>query len=141
MFHNILCPIDFTTFSHDALERAVAIARSSGGAVTGIYVADNGLAPTADGSQQPWTIDELPRMQAQVLKMLQEVGAPSPMAVALIGIPAVEIVKVARALPVDLIVMPSCGRTGRIEHACGSVTTRVLCDSPVPVLVIPDRTA
>jgi nucleotide-binding universal stress UspA family protein len=140
MFHQILCPINFTTFSHRALQRAVEIARSSGATITGIYVADDPVPSADGGSRRAWTTDDLPRMEAQVLKVLQEAKAPSPRAVAVLGTPAREIVKLAGALPADLVVMPSYGRTGRAEHSCGSVTAHVLCHAPAPVLVVPDGT-
>ena len=135
---NILCPIDFTTFSHHALRRAAEMARAYGSAVTGIYVAEAHLPVGAEAARTDWTNDELARMQAQVLKALQEVGAPSPRAVAVAGTAALEIVKLATSLPADLIVMPAHGRTGCAEGACGSVTHHILCHAPAPVLVIPD---
>lgn len=137
MFNNILCPIDFTTFSHHALERAVVIARSVGAALTGIHVVD---APgsIADMPRRAWTTEDWASMQAQTLKTLQEVNAPSPRAVVVLGDPAVEIVKLAGAEAIDLIVMPSHGRTGRATGLLGSVTEQVVGHAPTPVVVVPD---
>jgi nucleotide-binding universal stress UspA family protein len=138
MFSNILCPIDFTSFSHRALAQAVGIARSFSATVTGVYVADRDCPSAADAWRRAWTTEELPDIQAQVLKKLQEMDAPSPRAVAVLGNPGLEIVKLAGALSADLIVMPSYGRSGQTEHACGSVTAYVLCHAPAPVLIVPD---
>jgi nucleotide-binding universal stress UspA family protein len=138
MFSNILCPIDFTTFSHHALLRAVGIARSYGAAVTGLYVVEPHMPFAAETTRPASTTPDLNRMQAQVLKKLQEVNAPSPRALAVLGTPSLEIVKVAGSLPADLIVLPSRGRTGRAEGTCGSVTQQVLCHAPSPVIVVPD---
>ena len=140
MFNNILCPLDFTTFSHQALECAVAIARSCGAAVTAIHVVADAGAPfsIADPARLGWTTDDVARMQAHLLKALQEVEAPSPRAVVAVGDPATEIVKLAAAEPTDLIVMPSYGWTGRAEGTCGSVTTQVLSHAHAPVMVVPD---
>ena len=131
MFNHILCPINFTTFSHHALERAVAIARARGAAVTGVHVIRGTHGASA-------VAEDVERMQAQVLNVLREASAPSPTGFAAVGDPASEIVKLASALHSDLIVMPVHGWTGLKTYACGSVTQQVLCNASVPVLVIPD---
>jgi nucleotide-binding universal stress UspA family protein len=138
MLNNILCPIDFTTFSHHALERAVGIARSYGAAVTGIYVAETHAPSAGQTGRSEWTTEEVTRMQAQVLKKLREVNAPSPRAVARLGTPSLEIVKLAASLPADLIVMPLHGRTGCAHGTCGSVTQEVLGHAHTPVIAVPD---
>jgi nucleotide-binding universal stress UspA family protein len=134
MFKNILCPIDFTTFSHHALEHAVAIARAYGATLTGVHVVEprspGGTSTTASAA-------ELALLRAQVLKKLQEVNAPSPAAFAVIGDPALEIEKLATAVSADLIVIPVDGWTGSQARTCGSVTGHVLCHAPVPVMVVP----
>jgi nucleotide-binding universal stress UspA family protein len=129
MFHNILCPIDFTTFSHHALGYAVALARAQGGSLTGVHVVAKGGA------------SDLATLQAQVLKILREANAPSPTALAVLGDPATEIEKLATAVSADLIVMPLHGWTGRSGHRCGSVTDHVLCQVGAPVLIVPDTAA
>jgi nucleotide-binding universal stress UspA family protein len=138
MFSKILCPIDFTTYSHRALEHAVAIARSHGASVTGISVLDDAPAYAAINGVPRWTRDDLPRMQAQVLKILHETNAPSPSAVAVLGNPALEIEKLANTAATDLIVMPVHGWRGAATRTCGTVTEQILCHASVPVLLIPD---
>jgi nucleotide-binding universal stress UspA family protein len=138
VFNNILCPIDFTTYSNHALEHAVAIARSYGGAVTGVYVLDNANAGKTDDQHPSWTLEDAPRLQTQVLKILHEANAPSPTAVAVLGNPAVEIQKLGCGCRTDLIVVPVHGRTGAMAHAFGSVSEEVVCHAAAPVLVIPD---
>ena len=81
--------------------------------VRGIFRDEIGPYPTST---------DLTRMQAHLLKVLQEADAPSPTAVAVCGDPAVEIVKLAGSLPADLIVLGARGRTGLAEGTCGSVT-------------------
>ncbi len=139
MFERILCPIDFTSYSHHALQLAVAIARTCGGAITGIHVVRPTPTPHPEAeSDHPqrarW---DLALTQAQLLKVLREVDAPSPSAVAVLGDPAAEIVRAAMMLPADLIVMASQGRTGIADSVCGSVTARVLGHAPMPVIAVP----
>jgi nucleotide-binding universal stress UspA family protein len=127
MFSNVLIPVDFTSFSLNALERAVAIARYFEVGVTAIHVLveDAATAPSADAAR------------SRLLELLHEVNAPSPRAIVVIGDPATEIVKLAVAAPTDLLVMPSQGRTGAAEGTCGSVSKEVLCHAPGPVIVVP----
>ena len=136
MFHNILCPIDFTTFSHTALEHAVGIAHAHGASVTGLHVVPAGAAH--DPNLPKWTTEDLRRLEAQVLKVLREADAPSPRAIAVVGDPALEIEKLASALPADVIVMPRHGWTGLMTHASGSVTEHVMCHARAPIIVVPE---
>jgi nucleotide-binding universal stress UspA family protein len=142
MFNNILCPIDFTTFSHHALEHAVSIGRSLEAAVTAIHVvADSTLLADLQSAPCKSTTEALAGLQAQVLRSLKEMNAPSPTAVVMVGDPATEIVKLALARPTDLIVMPSHGWTGRGTASLGTVTEQVLCRTTPPVVVVPDVVA
>jgi nucleotide-binding universal stress UspA family protein len=51
------------------------------------------------------------------------------------GVPDIDIVRVARELAVDLIVIATHGRTGFKHFALGSVAERVVREAPCPVLV------
>jgi len=139
MFQHILCPIDFTSFSHQAARQAAAIARWCGSSITGIHV----IAHTPERATLPDEIDphptaaDLTRMQADLLTALQEAEAPSPRAVAVCGDPAAEIVRLAGSLPADLIVLGARGRTGLADGTCGSVTAGVLSHAPAPVITVP----
>ena len=139
MFQHILCPIDFTSFAHRAVRQAVAIARCDGAAITGIHViAHDGVRGIFRDEIGPYpTSTDVTRMQAHLFKVLQEADAPSPTAVAVCGDPAAEIVKLARALPADLIILGARGRTGLADGTCGSVTEEVLCHAPSPVILLP----
>jgi nucleotide-binding universal stress UspA family protein len=138
MLRNILCPFDFTTFSHAALDRAVAIARAHGAAVTALHV----LAATPAHNEVPSTAasEYLRTMEAQLLKVLREADAPCPRAIAVAGDPALEIEKLASRLPADLVVMPRHGWTGLVTHTCGAVTEHVLCHARAPIIVVPEST-
>jgi len=54
-----------------------------------------------------------------------------------IGTPYKRIIETAQQTAVDLIVMPTHGRTGLAHMLIGSVTERVLRRAPCPVLAIP----
>jgi nucleotide-binding universal stress UspA family protein len=138
MLANILCPIEFTTLSHHALERAATMARTFGAAVTGIHVVTETVAPVTSGATRPATAENLASVRGRVLALLREANAPRPTAVAILGDPAAEIVHLAVALPADLIVMPSYSRNGSADGTGRSVTEQVLCHAPSPVILVPD---
>lgn len=52
------------------------------------------------------------------------------------GVPDEEIVRLARQLKADLIVMGTHGRTGLAHMLLGSVAERVVRLAPVPVLTV-----
>jgi universal stress protein E len=134
MAERILCPINFTVFSHHAVQYAVALARSNGSTITGLHVVAD---PPAASVVPRATSEQVEQLKAETLRALQEAGAPSPEAIAVRGDPADEIVHLAASLPADLVVMPSHGRTGFASTMCGSVTTNVLRHSTRPVLTVP----
>jgi universal stress protein A len=139
MAERILCPIDFTLFSHHAIEYAVALARSCGSTITALHVVPEPAirSATPDDVGQRLTMEELERLRSRALLVLQEAGAQSREAVVMRGDPAAQILRVAVALPAGLIVMPSHGRTGFADTMCGSVTTDVLRHASCPVLTVP----
>ena len=55
------------------------------------------------------------------------------------GLPAAQIVSLAKKEKVDLVVMGTHGRSGWQRFVLGSVADRVLRDAPCPVLTIPER--
>ncbi len=52
------------------------------------------------------------------------------------GVPAKEIVKTAKEIQADLIVMGTSGRTGLDKFLLGSVAEKIIRTSPCPVLVV-----
>ena len=139
MTERILCPINFTLFSHHAIECAVALARSCGSTITALHVVPEPATTStaSDDVAEGLTMEDVERLKSQTLRVLQEADAPSREAVVVRGDPAAQILRVAVSLPAGLIVMASHGRTGFAEVMCGSVTTDVLRHAPCPVLTVP----
>lgn len=54
-----------------------------------------------------------------------------------VGIPADEILREAKEIGADLLVMATHGRSGLARVVIGSVVERVLRHSPIPVLAVP----
>lgn len=140
----ILCPTDFSEFSARALRRGARLGSWFDARVTALHV----IPPS------PWLVDaaytpEMP-VSAELLRArraheekelarsiapLLDEGAPIETRLA-VGEPWREIQAEAEALPADLVVMGTHGRSGFQHLLLGSVTEKVLRRAPCPVLTI-----
>ncbi|HEY7186801.1 MAG TPA: universal stress protein [Vicinamibacterales bacterium] len=136
---SVLCPIDFSEASRSALSYAVAIADHFGARVTVLAVDDPLLAEAAAAagiipSLAEQTRCELQRFGGEVFAHRRP-GATTIDYRVTTGKPALEILRVARELNTDVIVISSHGRSGLRKMFLGSTTERVLREAPVPVLI------
>jgi len=141
-FGRILCPVDFSEFSRHAIDHAVAIAHWSGGAVTALHVVTP--IPFSDPLMSPaevFTSEDADRVCAELAAFVAEEGGPVRIEsrVAEAGSAAAAIVAEAEAMPADLIVIGTHGRSGFERLVLGSVTERVVRKAPCPVLTVPER--
>jgi nucleotide-binding universal stress UspA family protein len=139
----ILCPVDFSDFSRHALDHAVALARHHDAALTVLYVVpplQTNYPALGVGAYVPYvyTVDDLKQFQQTLERFVSSVGYPVT-AVSVEALVVDEILKRAAALPADLIVMGTHGRSGFDRLLLGSVAERVLAKAPCPVLTIPPR--
>jgi nucleotide-binding universal stress UspA family protein len=139
----ILCPVDFSDGSRQALRWAVAIARPQQAHVTALYVIPPVPAVTAGiglAAYVPYvyTTEDLRQFQQRLERFVADVDYPVA-AVSILAVVVDEILKHAAELPADLIVMGTHGRTGFDRLVLGSVAERVLVKAHCPVLTIPGR--
>jgi nucleotide-binding universal stress UspA family protein len=132
----ILFPTDFSSLGQTALEMATSLARDRGAKLLIVHVEEPPLA--YGGGELYYGIDQPDRTELQ--RMLQEV-VPTDPGVAyehrlLIGSPAGAIVHMAEKETVDLIVMPTHGRTGLLRLLMGSVAEEVVRKAKCPVLTV-----
>jgi nucleotide-binding universal stress UspA family protein len=140
----ILCPIDFSDFSRHALDHAVAIARRYESTLTLLHVSPL-LPASAFAPGMPILPVSIPTpgdLEALLASMKQfavtEVGASVPMQFEIgEGSAASEILDRATAIPSDLIVMGTHGRSGFERLVLGSVTEKVIHKAACPVLTVP----
>jgi nucleotide-binding universal stress UspA family protein len=138
-FRSILCAVDFSPHARHALRLAVAVAQQFNGRVTALFVNDPLLLAAArrlDGTES----DIVDRSRRELTKFIAHaVGEPDPPPIALIaaGNPAEEILKTARRLRSDLVVIGSQGLSGVPRLFFGSTTEQVLRRATVPVFAIP----
>lgn len=140
----ILCPIDFSDFSRRALDHAVAIAAWYDSTITLLHVSTAvPVAAYAPGSDllpsAVLTQDDRDALLA-VMKHFAEGAVRAGRAIEFDlyeGSTAAAILTKADAMPADLLVMGTHGRSGFEHLVLGSVTERVLRKATCPVLTVP----
>lgn len=137
----VLCPVDFSAASRDALRYARAIAEHFGHRLVLVTVEEPLLTEAIDlGTGIMWSPDhtrhELARFAAKAFHERPQNGVRTEYHVA-VGKPAAQILQVAQQEACGLIVMSTHGLTGMRKLFFGSTTERVLRDTPIPVLAIP----
>ena len=130
----ILCPVDFSPLSAASLATATAIARARHAELRALHVApaEGPEAPRRLSSGQRETLMSLLRESlAEIDPTYDRVGAAAQH-----GDPATRIIRFARAMPADLIVMGAPG-ADRPERPMGPVAAVVVARSECPVLTVP----
>ena len=141
----ILCPTDLSDFSDRALRRAVRLAGWFGARVTALHVVSRleSALPTDGGGTFVTVAEDILRAQRQrrkeeldeFLQRLLAQGAPIESKV-VEGDAWRAIRSEAEALPADLVVMGTHGRSGFEHLLLGSVAEKVLRTAPCPVLTV-----
>jgi nucleotide-binding universal stress UspA family protein len=140
----ILVPVDFSTFSGRALRHALPMAQRFGAQIVLLHVIELFPIDYMVGTESDTITgvegrrrakDDLAKLGA---KILESSGVPYR-SVIRIGKPFREIVKAARELDADLIVLSTHGRTGLDRFYLGSTAERVVRHAACPVLVVRKR--
>ena len=141
LFETVLCPVDFSEHSRQALAYAALLAARSRGRLIVIFVEDPLLAAAASVAYDEKILRE--RARKELRRLVERTIDPLrlPMsAVTLdvaVGKPHEEIAWTAERLGCDIIVMGAHGRTGTNRLMLGSTTHRILRRSELPVLATP----
>jgi nucleotide-binding universal stress UspA family protein len=141
LFQTVLCPIDFSDHSRQALSYAAAIVKRRAGRLIVIYVEDPLLVAAAAMAYDEKLLRE--RARAALRRFVEKAVRPYHLPIEAVtldvaaGKPHQEIEWTADRLKCDLIVLGSHGETGANRLMLGSTTLRVLRRSPLPVLAIP----
>jgi nucleotide-binding universal stress UspA family protein len=145
---HILCPVDFSEFSRQAFDQAVAIARRQGADVTVLHVLPEPSAvpalPYGPEGPGPFGFETVTRDRALAeLKrfLATEVEVPVHYETAESANVYKEILQQTSRRAADLVVMGTHGRSGFDYLVLGSVAEKTLRTSPVPVLVVPPLTS
>jgi nucleotide-binding universal stress UspA family protein len=141
LFKTVLCPVDFSEHSRQALAYAALLASRSKGRLVVIFVEDPLLASAAAVAYDERALKDKALMQLRRLveRTIKPLGLPMS-AVTIdvaVGKPHQEIAWTAERLKCDVIVMGAHGRTGANKMMLGSTTHRLLRRSPLPILATP----
>ncbi|HVZ43132.1 MAG TPA: universal stress protein [Ramlibacter sp.] len=145
MFKHILLATDGSAACDQAARIAVALAREHGARLTAIYVVDPypylgiGQAnPLGFQAYMQAAHVHAGRALARAAELCDDGGTPIPMETRIVeeATAAHGIAQTARDEHADLIVVGSHGHGALRKLMLGSVTTRVLAEATVPVLVV-----
>ena len=139
-FRSILCAVDFSVHSRQALQYAAAVAKRFRGRVTVLFVNDPLLlaaARQAYGNERQvieQSRAELARFVAQAVR-----GSERMTPVVAAGNPASQILASAKRLRSDLVVIGTQGLSGVQKLFFGSTTEQVLRRTAIAVLAVPPQ--
>jgi len=141
-WRKILCPVDFSEPSRQAMHVAAQLARERGAELMLLHVYQ---APGVSFPEATFMAgDEILRQLLEmVLKSLAEwksqaerIGASHVSTHTAMGTPYAEILRFAEKQEVDLLVMGTHGRTALMRVLIGSVAEKVVRHAPCPVLTV-----
>lgn len=138
----ILCPVDFSDFSRHALDYAVGIARWYDAGIRVLHVIPpiTSMLPVSGGGLYPplvFSPEELQQFRSELESFARASGVEALDTEVVQGSVPGEIVRSAKELPADLLVMGTHGRSGFERLMLGSVTEKLLRKSPCPLLTVP----
>ena len=138
----ILCPADFSDFSMHALTYEVSLAQQYGSKLLLLHVVDVFMhdpayfAPYAPDRSMFEDFEKKARTRLEEICKENIPAAITAEPIVRVGRAFVEIVRAAREMEVDLIVIATHGRTGLSHAMFGSTAEKVVRKASCPVLSI-----
>lgn len=140
----ILCAVDFSEYSLEALEYATHLVLKEEASLYLVHIVDSRMYDYGGPIYEPGpnvvntVVDQesIDMLKARLLEKVPEGFQGKVEAAVSFGVPFVEIIKFAKAFDVDLIVMGTHGRSGIAHMLIGSVTEKVVRKAPCPVLSV-----
>jgi nucleotide-binding universal stress UspA family protein len=139
-YRKIMCPIDFTENSVEALDKAVEIARHFGAALILVHA----VPLVAQFGDFPMPVDIYSEQEKAAKAKLREItgqklGGLEHESVVFIGDIVGGVLQAVEQFKPDLLVMATHGRGGIAHLFLGSVTEAVVRKATCPVLTIRNR--
>ncbi len=136
----ILCPIDHSECSKEALKYAVSFAMKDNAKLYLLHVVDIRTFNESIDAMSKQIPDEetLKQLKIKLLDCIPEEIRDDMNVEALViqGIPFAEIISTAKSNNIDMIVLGSHGRTGIVHMMMGSVSEKVVRKAPCSVLTV-----
>ena len=137
MYQNILVPLDGSKLAEDGIPEAINLAGLCGAKITLMQVAE--ITPVLKSDREIETNvlkDRAEKYLGQLKEGIEKEGVPAEIVIQTGKNPYSVIVAYAKENDVDLIMMSTHGMGGFERAGIGSVSDKVVRDSPVPVLLI-----
>jgi universal stress protein A len=141
-YHRILWPTDFSPRAQAALPHAVGLAMQANAELVLLHVLPSPgayVVPDVSGAVLiPLLRKSRAAAQAHLRRLEKQVAGPHLRMHTVLteGVPFHQIIRAAKRLRCDLIVMATHGRTGLAHAIMGSVAENVLRRAPCPVLTV-----
>jgi nucleotide-binding universal stress UspA family protein len=137
LYRHLLCPVDFSDASRQALAWSSRFSKDIGARLTVLHVIDTKLLSVGNLVAAPEVFNELRRRAEEGFAPLKkDPGLKHASFEILEGVPEDVIVKAATERASDLVVMGTHGHTGFERFVLGSVTEKVLHRIQVPLLTL-----
>lgn len=140
LYKKILIATDGSENTKKAVNHGIEFARIAGAEVHAVYVLDAGAFATLPMDAAWESMYELIRAEGnEALEYVKDRGSESGVPVEcsiLEGHPASEIVLYAQENNINLIVLGTLGKTGLDRILVGSVATKVVHTSRIPILIV-----
>ena len=140
IFRKIMCPTDFSSFSDDALKKAVKLAKIFNAELKLIHIITNPWSEVYS-KEKFLTADDVKGVVAEKLQQLVKKhakGVTATTEVAVLEHTYQGIIKTAEDEEADLIVMATHGYSGAKRLVMGSVAENIVRKAPCSVLVVRD---
>ncbi len=135
----ILVPVDFSEAAERAVEHAIEIAQTYGAEIHLLHVVEQVVYPSVYGYEASYfpTEEVVGAVEDRLADIARdEIGYEHVQIAATVGDAPLTILDYMNTNGVDLLVIATHGRSGLDWILLGSVTERVLRQSPVPVFVV-----
>lgn len=147
MYHRILVPTDGSDIATEAVDAAIAFAKTCGSEIVALSIAQpepvlltaEGALGTGSGLQVDVLLEQARRDVDRVAAAAAKAGVQCMTLTGYGYSPGDEIIEAVKRHGCDLIFMASHGRRGLSRLIAGSVTQHVLAYSPVSVMVYRPR--
>lgn len=137
---HLLVPTDFSDEAARAVEKGLSLVENAE-QLTVLHVAPNAIPSEGDlmiGWDPTYDESRIERLRGMLRQKFSDRKYENVRFEVLFGTPATEIAKFAEKEQVDMIMLPSHGRTGLAHMMLGSVAERVVRLAHCPVLVLRD---